>query len=67
MDREKRLIELQKILEYCTKKKVFTLGERICINQERGQLMDDEKEIKEPFNYSKSLQNKIDFTLTKII
>ena len=65
MDREIRLEQLHQLLEYCTAKGVFTIGERICINQERGRLMDDDKEVIE-FEYSKQLQNKINFTLSKI-
>ncbi|WP_282744556.1 hypothetical protein [Flavobacterium sp. XS2P24] len=68
MDRELRLEELQMILEYCTARNniVFTVGERICINQERGLLMNDDIIINYPFKYSKKLQSKIDFTLSKI-
>jgi len=68
MDRELRLNELQMILEYCTarNKSVFSVGERICINQERGILMNDDVIIHKPFEYSKKLQSKIDFTLSKI-
>jgi len=66
MEREQRLELLQQVLEYCTAKGgVFSIGERICINQERGRLMDDEREV-EPYPYSKSLQAKIDFTIMKI-
>jgi hypothetical protein len=68
MDRELRLEELQMILEYCTARNniVFSIGERICINQERGILMNDDVIIYYPFKYSKKLQSKIDFTLSKI-
>lgn len=68
MDRELRLEELQMILEYCTEKNksVFSIGERICINQERGILMNDDIIINRPFEYSKKLRSKIDFTLSKI-
>ncbi|WP_417940360.1 hypothetical protein [Flavobacterium sp. RS13.1] len=68
MEIEKRLNELQMILEYCTSKNksVFTVGERICINQERGILMNDDLIIYKPFEHSKNLQSKIDFTLSKI-
>lgn len=68
MDRELRLEELQAMLEYCTSKNksVFSIGERICINQERGLLMNDDLIINFPFVYSKKLQSKIDFTLSKI-
>lgn len=68
MDKELRLEELQTILEYCTARNnsVFTVGERICINQERGILMNDDVIIYSPFKYSKKLQSKIDFTLSKI-
>lgn len=66
MDREQRLELLQRVLEYCTAKSgVFSIGERICINQERGRLMDDEREA-EPYPYSKSLKAKLDFTIMKI-
>ncbi|MDN3673877.1 hypothetical protein QWY99_12530 [Flavobacterium branchiarum] len=68
MDRELRLEELQTVLEYCTakNKSVFSIGERICINQERGILMNDDVIINRPFEYSKKMQSKIDFTLSKI-
>lgn len=69
-----RLKELRNVLHYCTEKDgYFTTGERICINQERGmilQLVETEEE-QEPilipmYAWSDKLEAKINFLLMKI-
>lgn len=67
-DKEYRLLQLQSILEYCSKRGniVFSIGERICINQERGRLMDEDFEFYKPFEHSSKLKSKIAFTINKV-
>lgn len=66
--REHRLWQLQALLEYCSNRitPVFSIGERICINQERGRLMDEEFDFHKPFEHSSKLKSKITFTLEKL-
>lgn len=68
-DKEFRLLQLQTILEYCSNRStpVFSIGERICINQERGRLMNEDFEFYKPFEHSSKLKSKIAFTLSKVL
>lgn len=68
-----RLEQLYNVLVYCTAKRVFSIGERICINQERAKLMREQSETENPqklfakdFGHSKKLTAKIDFIIMKI-
>jgi hypothetical protein len=64
----KRLELLFTVLLYCSKKgRFFTIGERICINQERALLIQDDYDFKN-HNYQqpKAITNKIDFIVNKI-
>jgi hypothetical protein len=77
-----RLEDLLTVLEHCStidkksfgKSKVFTTGERIAINQERGSIFSQlayesgEIQINETRNYQvpQHIENKIKFTLNKI-
>lgn len=68
-DKEYRLLQLQYVLEYCSNRSTpaFSIGERICINQERGRLMDEDFEFYKPFEHSSKLKSKIAFTLSKLL
>lgn len=65
-----RLNQLHSVLQYCTEKGgFFTTGERICINQERGILIQEEEELPVliPIHpHSEKLKAKIDFIIQKI-
>lgn len=65
-----RLNQLHSVLQYCTEKGgFFTTGERICINQERGILIQENEEspILIPiYPHSEKLTTKIDFVIKKI-
>jgi hypothetical protein len=65
-----RLEQLHTVLQYCTEKGgYFSTGERICINQERGLLIqeDEPEPILIPIHpHSEKLTTKIDFIITKI-
>jgi len=68
-----RLQTLLEVLQFCTRKKAFTAGERICINQERAKLLEQQRDIENPdeltapnFEHSKQLTAKIDFIILKI-
>lgn len=63
---QKRFEQLNTILQYCTETgRYFTTGERICINQERADLLNyehDEDFIVKPaptYTHSPELTNKI--------
>ncbi|MHC0445856.1 hypothetical protein ACWA1F_10615 [Flavobacterium sp. 3-218] len=58
---EERIATLYLALQYCSeKKKTFTAGERICINQERFQWMHIlENEEAAPRPVSSAIENKI--------
>lgn len=63
-----RLELLFLVLRYCSEKgRFFTIGERICINQERALLIQEEYDI-EKYNYQQpqTICNKIDFIVRKI-
>ncbi|AMA48094.1 hypothetical protein [Flavobacterium covae] len=63
-----RLELLFLVLRYCSEKgRFFTIGERICINQERALLIQEEYDI-ENHNYQQpqTICNKIDFIVRKI-
>jgi len=69
----KRLEQLYNVLFYCSQKRVFTVGERICINQERAKLLQAQNETETPENliapdflHSKNLNARINFIITKI-
>ena len=74
IDQISRLELLFALLRYSSLKgNYFTSGERICINQERGQILANQSAIERnepiiypPFQYSKSLENKIKFVKSKI-
>lgn len=77
-----RFVNLTQVLKHCSEldrrsngtKTVFTTGERIAINQERGSIYTQisyesgEIDITETRNYqvSENIENKIKFTLNKI-
>ncbi|UWY28753.1 hypothetical protein N4T20_02235 [Flavobacterium sp. TR2] len=65
-----RIEQLNIVLQYCSEKnKVFTRGERICINQERGYLLGlsfPSSEATQVFQHSELLQYKISQTLKEI-
>lgn len=63
-----RLELLFLVLRYCSEKGRFlSIGERICINQERALLIQEDYDI-ENHNYQqpKTICNKIDFIVRKI-
>lgn len=66
----KRLSQLNLLLQYCTDNGgIFTTGERILINQDRGRLMAYNypySEITEVFQYSEKLEQKIIKTFKEI-
>ena len=70
MNQESRILELNILLQYCSfKNGIFTIGERICINQERAYLLslnDESHVIRKVFEYNKKLEYKIDSNLEKI-
>lgn len=63
-----RLEFLYLILRYCSEcGRYLTTGERICINQERAKLMQDDYDLENHvFEHSKIIKTKIDFIATKI-
>lgn len=73
-----RLEDLSSVLEYCSdnqkvgKTATFSVGERICINQERGSLLsqmnaeDFPNDVRD-YQCPVLLESKIKFTLKKII
>jgi hypothetical protein len=67
---ESRINQLNSILQYCSqKRRIFTKGERICINQERGYLLNlttPNPVIIKVFEYSEILDYKINATLREI-
>lgn len=76
--KQARFNQLHQALQYCTenrgvkKEGIFTAGERIAINQERGKLLDFQDEsdfINEPapaFDYDTALNDKIEFIIEKL-
>ncbi|MFY7938500.1 MAG: hypothetical protein ACOVOQ_14050 [Flavobacterium sp.] len=67
-NKKTRLELLFLVLRFCTEKgRFFTIGERICINQERGLLIQEDYDI-ESHNYQQpqTICNKIDFIVRKI-
>ena len=67
-----RLELLHTILIICSNRTVFTTGERICINQERAKLLEQQREIENPesltaplFPHKKKLNAKIEFQILK--
>lgn len=67
---ESRINQLNIILQYCSETKtIFTRGERICINQERGYLLGLRTPLPvliKVFKYSELLEYKINSTLKEI-
>lgn len=63
-----RLEQLFIILRYCTEKgRFFTIGERICINQERGLLISEDYDIENHiYQQPRAIENKIDFIINKL-
>lgn len=70
-----RLDDLFAVLQYCSEKtKSFTLGQRVCINQERAALFDRKNhlfnglalECVRRYKVPPELEEKVQFTLTKI-
>lgn len=70
LNKKSRILELNSILQYCSEKGgIFTKGERICINQERGYLLSLNSEnpiVIKVFEYSEVMKFKINSTLENI-
>lgn len=64
-----RIIDLNIALQYCSENDgFFTNGERICINQERGNLFQSESpetETAPEFPHDEKLNRRIDFIIEK--
>jgi len=70
LTQQSRITELNNVLQYCSEKRtIFTRGERISINQERGYLLSlntPNPVIIKVFEYSELLDYKIKSTLKEI-
>lgn len=70
-----RLDDLFAVLQYCSEeRKTFTLGQRVCINQERAALFDRKNylfsripvELVREYKAPTELEEKIQFTINRI-